>query len=80
MGVDDEVGYNPLGSPGHVLLSVCHPDGPLLAMPARKLVAHLWHPNRAHLRIRASNNPDLLQFTTQVRESERSACRFKGLP
>lgn len=52
VGVDDEVWHDALGRPGHVLLRVSHANRPLLAVPARKLVPHLRHADRPHLRTR----------------------------
>ena len=49
MGVDDEIWYNAILCPGHVLLSVGDTDGSLLPMPAGKLVPHLGYPNGPHL-------------------------------
>lgn len=49
MRVDDEVRYNAILCPRHVLLIVGNANGALLPVSAGKLVAHLRYPDRPHL-------------------------------
>ncbi len=49
MRVDDEIWYNAVLRPGHILLGVGDTNGALLPMPTGKLVSHLGYPDRPHL-------------------------------